>query len=158
MNHADKVSPIPEGYRTITPYLIIDGAAKAIDFYKKAFGAKVVMRMDSPNGKVGHAELIFGDSKIMLGDECPEMEAFSPKKHNGSPVGIHLYVEDVDATVKRAVEAGAKITREVEDQFYGDRTGSLEDPFGHSWYVATHIEDVSEEETKRRAAELFNKK
>lgn len=157
MNHS-KVSAIPKGYNTITPYLIVDNAAKAIEFYKQVFGAQELMRMEGPDGKVYHAELKFGDSKIMLADECPEMQAFSPKKHQGSPIGIHLYVEDVDAIAKQAINAGAKLTREIQDQFYGDRSGSLEDPFGHSWYIATHIEDVSEEETRRRGEQMYNKK
>lgn len=111
-----------------------------------------------PNGKIGHAELEIGDSKIMLADEHPEMEARSPENYGGSPVGMHLYVEDVDAVVKRAVEAGAKLTRPVKDQFYGDRSAALKDPFGHQWYVATHIEDLSPEEIEKRAAELFGEK
>ena len=153
-----KVSPVPKGYNTVTPYLIVDNGASAIEFYKKAFGAKEVMRMDSPNGKVGHAELKIGDSKIMLGDACPESGARSPKEVGGSSVGIHLYLKDVDAVVQRAVAAGAKLTRPVEDQFYGDRSGGLEDPYGHNWYVSTHIEDVSPAKMKKRAAEMYGNK
>jgi PhnB protein len=146
------VKPIPEGYHTLTPYLIVDGAARAIDFYKRAFGATETMRMPAPGGRIGHAELRIGDSAIMLADEHPEMGAHGPRHTQGSPVSLVLYVMDVDATVKRAVDAGAKIKRPVADQFYGDRTGGLEDPFGHNWWVATHIEDVSPEEMAQRAS------
>ena len=146
------VKPIPEGYHTLTPYLIVDGAARAIDFYKRAFGATETMRMPAPGGRIGHAELRIGDSAIMLADEHPEMGAHGPRHTQGSPVSLVLYVTDVDATVKRAVDAGAKIKRPVADQFYGDRTGGLEDPFGHQWWVATHIEDVSPEEMAQRAS------
>ncbi|HEX5010858.1 MAG TPA: VOC family protein [Planctomycetota bacterium] len=146
------VKPIPEGYHTLTPYLIVDGAARAIDFYKRAFGATETMRMPAPGGRIGHAELRIGDSAIMLADEHPEMGAQGPRHYNGSPVSLLLYVTDVDATVKRAVDAGAKIKRPVADQFYGDRTGGLEDPFGHHWWIATHIEDVSPEEMAQRAS------
>ncbi|HST51551.1 MAG TPA: VOC family protein [Pyrinomonadaceae bacterium] len=149
---SDKVKPIPEGYNSVTPYLIVDGAARAIEFYRQAFGASVTFRMDGPEGKVGHAELKIGDSHIMLADENPQTGARGPKTVGGSPISLLLYVEDVDAVVGRAVEAGAKLTRPVADQFYGDRTGGLEDPFGHAWYVATHVEDVSSEEMKKRAA------
>src|SRR5262245_4622863 len=130
---AGKVKPIPDGYYTATPYLIIGGAAAAIEFYKKAFGATEVMRFPGPNGTVGHAEIRIGNSPIMMADEFPDMGARSPKSIGGSPVSILLYVEDVDAVVKQAVAAGAKLTRPVEDKFYGDRAGSLEDPFGHAW-------------------------
>ena len=149
---SDKVKPIPEGYGTVTPYLIVDGAARAIEFYKEAFGAEEIFRMESSGGRVGHAEIKIGDSHLMLADEHPEMGARGPRSFGGSPISLVLYVEDVDATVSRAVEAGAKLTRPVANQFYGDRTGGLEDPFGHAWYVATHVEDVSEEEMKKRAA------
>lgn len=152
---AKKVLPIPKGYHAVTPYLIVDGGMKAIEFYKKAFGAKAVMCMENPAGKVGHAELTIGDSKVMLGDKCPEMNANSPQDLGGSPISIHLYVKDVDAVVKRAVAAGAKLIRPVEDQFYGDRSGMVEDPFGHYWYVATHIEDLTMSQIKKRAMELF---
>jgi PhnB protein len=150
-----KVKPIPEGYHSTTPYLCVNGAAAAIEFYKKAFGAKEVLRMADPSGKVGHAEIQIGDSRLMLADEYPEMGFLSPKSIGGTPVMMHLYVEDVDATVPRAVAAGAKVTREVADQFYGDRGGKIEDPFGHSWYVATHKEDLSQEEIQKRAAATF---
>ena len=149
---SDKVKPIPEGYNGVTPYLIVDGAAEAIEFYKRAFGAVETFRMEGPEGKIGHAELKVGDSHVMLADENPAMGARGPKTVGGSPISLVLYVEDVDAVVARAVEAGAKLTREVADQFYGDRTGGVEDPFGHAWYVATHVEDVSSEEMKKRAA------
>jgi PhnB protein len=146
-----KVKPIPEGYHTVTPYLCCKDASAAIEFYKKAFGAKELMRMDN-QGKVGHAELQIGDSRIMLADEFPEIGFVSPQSIGGSPIMIHLYVEDVDMTANRAVAAGAKVTRPVADQFYGDRGGQFEDPFGHKWYVATHKEDLSPEEIGRRAA------
>ena len=148
-----KVKPIPEGYHTVTPYLCCKDAAAAIDFYKKAFGATEVMRIDN-EGKVGHAEIQIGDSRVMLADEFPEMGFLSPKTVGGSPVMIHLYLDDVDATANRAVAAGAKVTRPVADQFYGDRGGQLEDPFGHKWYVSTHKEDLSPEEIEKRAAAM----
>ena len=147
-----KARPIPEGYHTVTPYLSIQGAASAVEFYKQAFAAKEVMRIEAPGGKIGHAEVAIGDSRIMLSDEFPERNFRNPRSIGGSPVHIHLYVEDVDSTVKRAVAAGAKVLMPVTDQFYGDRSGSLEDPFGHVWHVATHKEDLSMEEIRRRAA------
>jgi PhnB protein len=147
-----KTKSIPEGYHTATPYLIIKGAAKAIEFYKKAFGAQEMMRMAQPDGRIGHAEIKIGDSPIMIADEFPEMGARSPQSLGGSPVSILLYVEDVDAFAKQAVTAGAKVVRPVKDQFYGDRSGSFEDPFGHQWHIATHVEDVAPEEMHKRAA------
>jgi PhnB protein len=144
--------PIPDGYHAVTPYLIVKGAARAIDFYVKAFGARELFRMPQPDGRVGHAELQIGDSRVMLADEHPEIGARSPQAIGGSPVTIHLYVEDVDATVSRAVQAGARLDRPVADQFYGDRNGGLTDPFGHVWFVATHKEDVPPDELERRAA------
>lgn len=154
-----KVSAIPKGYHTVTPYLIVDGAAKAIEFYKKVFGAKIGLKMEQPDGKkIGHAELKIGDSKIMLADECPEMKTRSPKTYNGSAVSIQLYVKNVDKVVGQAVAAGAKLKRPVENMFYGDRCGCIEDPYGHQWHVSTHIEDVSTRELKKRAAQLFLKK
>ncbi len=147
---AGKVKPIPEGYAVVTPYLSVKGAAEAIDYYKKAFGATERMRMPGPDGKIGHAEIQIGNSIVMLADESPEMGARSPKTIGGTPVSLLLYVENVDQTVDRAVKAGAKLLRPVEDKFYGDRMGGIEDPFGHQWYVGTHIEDVSPEEMKRR--------
>ena len=149
-----KVQPVPAGYHSVTPYLSIDGAADAIDFYKKAFGAKEIMRMPGPGGSVGHAEIQIGDSRIMLADEFAAMDFLSPKARGGTTVTIHVYMKDVDAAVARASAAGAKVTRPVQDQFYGDRTGSLEDPFGHVWHIATHKEDLSMAELKRRAANL----
>jgi len=149
---ASAVKPIPEGYHSVTPYLIVKGGARAIDFYERAFDARELFRMMRANGHVGHAELKIGDSRVMLADEHPEIGARSPRSIGGSPVTIHLYVEDVDATVARAVAAGATLTRPIADQFYGDRNGGLTDPFGHVWFVATHKEDVSAEELDRRAA------
>ena len=146
-----KVKPIPEGYHTVTPYLCCKDAAAAIDFYKKAFGATEVMRIDN-EGNVGHAEIQIGDSRVMLADEFPEIGFLSPATVGGSPVMIHLYVEDVDTTANRAVAAGAKVTRPVADQFYGDRGGQFQDPFGHKWYVSTHTEDLTPEEIEKRAA------
>jgi PhnB protein len=150
------VRPVPEGYHTATPYLIIKGAAGALDFYKKAFGAVELMRMDSPDGKIGHAEIKIGDSPIMLADEFPDMGFRSPQSLGGTPVSLCLYVEDVDTRFSQAVAAGATVMRPVKDQFYGDRSGTLTDPFGHVWTIATHKEDVSPEEMHRRA-EAFMK-
>ncbi len=147
------VNPIPEGYRRVTPYLIVDGGAAAIDFYASVFGATERMRMDAPEGRIGHAELEIGDSVIMLADEHPEMNARGPRSIGGTPVSLHMYVEDVDSVFERAIDAGAKSVRPVEDQFYGDRLGSFEDPFGHHWNVATHVEDVSPEEMSKRMAD-----
>ena len=144
--------PIPEGYHSVTPYLIVTGAASAIEFYKHAFGAKEVMRIPHPDGRVGHAELQIGDSRIMLADEFPEIGARSPMSLGGTPVGIQLYVDDVDAVTARALAAGAKMLRPLKDQFYGDRSGTLNDPFGHQWTISTHKEDISPEEMQRRAA------
>lgn len=143
--------PIPEGYRTATPYLIVKGAAEAIEFYKRAFGATEMLRMADPQGKVGHAEIKIGDSVIMLADEHPAMGYRGPRSLGGSSVSILLYLEDVDGVFERAVKAGAKAQRPVMNQFYGDRSGTLEDPFGHVWTVATHVEDVAPEEMQRRA-------
>jgi PhnB protein len=145
-----KVKPIPEGYGAVTPYLIVQGAANAIDYYKKVFGATERMRMPGPDGKIGHAEIQIGGSYIMLADENPEMGARSPKTVGGSPVSLLVYVENVDRTVEKAVAEGAKVKSKVENKFYGDRMGGIEDPFGHQWYVATHVEDVSPEEMQRR--------
>jgi PhnB protein len=148
-----KVKPIPDGYRSVTPYLMIKGAGEAIDFYKKAFGARERMRVPGPGGKLMHAEIEIGDSVVMLADEFAEMGALSPASIGGTPVGIHLYVENVDEMFKVALDAGAKQERPVQDQFYGDRSGSLIDPFGHKWHLATHIEDVSPAEIDRRMQE-----
>lgn len=147
-----KPKPIPEGYHTATPYLIIKGASKALDFYKKAFGATELLRMPQPDGRIGHAEIKIGDSPIMLADEFPEMGARSPQALGGSPVSIMLYVDDVDSFSKQAVAAGMKVVRPVKDQFYGDRSGSFEDPFGHQWHISTHVEDVAPGELQKRAA------
>jgi PhnB protein len=153
-----KVKPIPDGYHNVTAYLIVDGAAKAIDFYKKVFGATEKMRMPGPGGKVGHAELTLGDSMIMLADEHPDLGHRAPHAYGGSAVSLLVYVPDVDATVKAAIAGGAKVVRPVENQFYGDRMGSIEDPFGHLWSVATHVEDVPPEEMAKRAAAAMGKK
>jgi PhnB protein len=147
-----KVKPIPDNYPQVMPYLSIDGAAKAIDFYKQVFGATERMRMEAPGGKIGHAELEIGNSVVMLADVFPESGATPGKPGAGSPVSIMVYVEDVDAVWQKAVDAGANGTRKVEDQFYGDRAGGFEDPFGHHWHVASHVEDVPPEEMERRAA------
>jgi PhnB protein len=143
--------PVPEGYRTATPYLIVKGAADAIEFYKHTFGATEMLRMADSQGRVGHAEIKIGDSVIMLADEHPSMGYRGPRTLGGSSVSILLYLEEVDRVFERAVRAGGRALRPVADQFYGDRSGTLEDPFGHVWTVATHVEDVSPEEMKRRA-------
>lgn len=145
------VNPIPDGYPRVTPYLIVDDAAAAIDFYTSVLGATERMRMGGPDGRVGHAELEIGDSLVMLADEHPELNARGPKTVGGTPVSMHVYVEDVDSVFARAIDSGAETLRPVEDQFYGDRSGSFEDPFGHHWNVATHVEDISEEEMAKRA-------
>lgn len=144
------VKPIPDGYHTVTPYLILTGASSAIDFYVAAFGAKERMRMAGPDGKIGHAEILLGDSRVMLADEAPERGIQSPQSLGGAGVHLLLYVEDVDARFQRAVAAGGKVVRPLQDQFYGDRTGTLEDPFGHQWTLATHVEDLSDEEVRAR--------
>lgn len=148
------VKPIPDDYPQVMPYLIVDGANEAIEFYKGVLGATERMRLGGPDGKVGHAELQIGEAVIMLADENPGMNIEGPKSVGGTPVTIHVYVEDADGTFGRAVQAGAKPLRPVEDQFYGDRSGQFEDPYGHRWNVATHVEDISEEEMVRRAAEI----
>lgn len=144
------VKPIPEGYHSITPYLVISGADKAIDFYKQAFRAEEIFRMPMPDGKIGHAELKIGNSMLMLSDECSEMGFRSAQSIGATPVSLLLYVEDVDDCFNRAIEAGAQQLRPLQDQFYGDRSGTLADPFGHVWTVATHIEDVAPEEMEQR--------
>jgi PhnB protein len=143
------VNPVPEGYHSVTPYLIVKGAAAALEFYKKAFGAVETVRMQDGE-RIGHAEIVIGDSHVMLADEHLEMGAKAPEPGSRSPVGIMLYVPHVDAVFDRAIKAGAKVERPLADQFYGDRTGGIIDPFGHRWYISTHIEDVSPEEMKRR--------
>ena len=150
------VQPIPDGYPRVTPYLIVDGASAAIDFYRSILGADERMRMDGPNGKIGHAEIAIGDSVVMLADEHPEMGARGPRSVGGTPVTLHVYVEDVDQVFERAVGAGAKELQAVEDKFYGDRGGSFEDPFGHQWHVASHVEDVPPDEMEKRAAEAMS--
>jgi PhnB protein len=149
---ANNVNPIPEAYRGATPYLSVKDATDAIEFYKRAFGAREVIRVRQPDGKIGHAELRIGDAPIMLADEFPEINFRSPESIGGTPVNILIYVNDVDALVDQATAAGAKLMRPVEDQSYGGRVGVLEDPFGHSWSFATHIEDVSPENIQKRAA------
>jgi len=149
-----KVPYIPKGYNTVTPYLIIKGAAKAIDYYKNVFGATVVMRMDGPDGRVGHAELKIGDSIIMLADENPQMGAVSATTIGNSPVSLYVYLPDVDRVVEKAQAEGAKIVKPVQDQFYGDRSGFLQDPFGHFWGIATHVEEVSPQEMKERMKKM----
>lgn len=144
------VRPIPEGYSTITPYLIVSDAAKAIDFYARAFGAQELMRFADPGGKIMHAELQIGDSRIMLADEAPQMGYRSPLALGGSATSIMLYVNDVDQVFNRAIGAGAQTQQALKNQFYGDRSGTVIDPFGHVWTIATHVEDVSEEEMRRR--------
>jgi PhnB protein len=149
----DAVKPIPEGYSTVTPYLIIKGAAEAIEFYKTAFGAQELFRMPMPDGKIGHAEIQIGDSKLMIGEEMEEMGYRSPQSLNGCPVGFVLYVADVDTEFQHAIDTGATVVRPVENKFYGDRMGCLRDPFGFEWSLGTHIEDVTPEEMGRRAEE-----
>lgn len=152
------VKPIPKGYHTATPYLIIKGAAEAIKFYKKAFGATEFMRMPGPDGNIGHAEIRIGNSPIMLADEFPGMGHFSPATLGGTPVSLMLYVEDVDSLFKKAVKAGATVLRPVVDQFYGDRSGTVSDPFGHVWTISTHKEDVTPAEMKKRMKAMMKQK
>ena len=149
---ATNVKPIPDGYHSVTPYLIIKGAATAIDYYKNVFGATELFRMAGPDGKVGHAEVKIGDSPIMLAEEHPELGHVGPQTLGGTPVGIMIYVDDVDTMFNAAIAAGGQQVKPVEDQFYGDRSGTLKDPFGHMWTVATHVEDVAPEEMEKRAA------
>jgi PhnB protein len=148
------VKPVPDGYPEISPYLVVDGAGAAIEFYDKVLGATERMRLPGPDGTIGHAELQLGNSLIMVADEAPQLGLRGPRAIGGTPVTISVYVEDVDGVVERAVQAGATVLRPVEDQFYGDRSGQFEDPFGHRWSVATHVEDISPEEMGRRAADL----
>jgi PhnB protein len=144
------VQPIPEGYNTVSPYLAVDDAEKAIEYYKKAFGAEETVRMNAPDGRIGHAELEIGDSHLMLSDPFPQSSTKPPTELGGTSVSIFMYVEDVDAVVQKAVDQGATVTMEVEDQFWGDRFGSITDPFGHNWSIATHIEDLTPEEIEER--------
>jgi PhnB protein len=149
------VKPIPDGYHSVTPYLVVKGATRALEFYKKAFNATELVRMDGPGGTIAHAEFRIGNSCIMMADESPEMGARSPETIGGSPVGLMIYTEDVDAMFKQALAAGGKQERPVVDQFYGDRSGTLRDPFGHQWTLATHKEDVPPEEMERRMAKAM---
>lgn len=150
-----KVKPVPDGYHTVTPYLACADAAQAIAFYKKAFGAKELLRVPGPGGKIGHAELRIGDSRVMLADEYRDMDFLGPLSRGGSAVHLHIYMPNADKVVERAVEAGAKVVQPLEDKFYGDRTGSVQDPFGHVWHIATHVEDVSPRELKKRAEKMM---
>ena len=150
-----RVKPVPDGYHTVTPYLIVDDGPRALEFYREAFGAEELLRIDAPGGKIGHAEIRIGNSILMLADECPEMGFRSPKTYGGSPVSLVIYVEDVDARAERAEAAGARVLKPLQDQFYGDRSGTYQDPFGHVWTIATHIEDLSPEEINARAAKAM---
>lgn len=149
------VKPIPDGYHTVTPYLVVDDAAKAIEFYIAAFNAEEILRLDGPGGKIMHAEIKIGDSYVMLADEFPEMGIRGAKSYGGSPVSIALYVEDADARFQQALDAGATVKKPLMDQFYGDRSGTVDDPFGISWTLGTHVEDVSQEEIERRFQEMM---
>lgn len=153
---AKQAQAIPKGYHTVTPSLAVDGAAKAIDFYKKALGAEERMRFPGPDGKIMHAEIQIGDSVIMLADEMPDQGGKSPKSLGGTPVGFFVYRDNVDAAWKRAVDAGAKVIMPLADQFWGDRTGCLEDPFGHRWWLAQHIQDLTPEELQKNAEAFFS--
>jgi len=153
----NSVQPIPKGYHSVTPYLVVNDAARAIDFYKRAFGAQEKMRMDGPGGKIGHAELKIGDSIIMLSDETPGSGMRSPRSLGGTAAGVFLYVENVDSIFKQAVSAGAKADAQPSDMFWGDRFGKLTDPFGHQWSVATHKEDIAPDEMAKRAKEAMAK-
>ena len=147
--------PIPEGYHTASPYLAVDDAARAIEYYEQAFGAQEVVRMDAPGGKIGHAELEIGDSKLMLSDPFPQSSVRPPGAVGGTTASVFMYVEDVDAVVKQAVDAGATVTMEVADQFWGDRFGTVSDPFGHVWSIATHVEDLTPEQIAERGQEAM---
>jgi len=152
------VSAIPAGYTSVTPYIVVKDAARALTFYQQAFDAKIIMRLDDPSGRIGHAEFKIGNAIVMIADEHPEMNFLGPKSLGGSPVLFLIYVEDVDASFPKAVAAGAKEMRPVVDQFYGDRSGTLEDPFGHMWTLATHKEDVSPDEMQRRFDAMMKQK
>lgn len=154
-----QVEPIPQGYHSITPYIIVNNAAEALEFYKKAFGAKELFRMEAPGGRIGHCEFQIGDSKIMMADEFPDMGSAAPQAGTkGSSFSLLIYVENVDELFKRATNAGAKVLRPLKNEFYGDRMGTIEDPFGHKWNLGQHIEDVSEEEMQKRAQAMWNQK
>jgi PhnB protein len=153
MANSSKAKAIPDGYHTLTPYISVKGASDALAFYQRALGAQELYRMEMPDGRVGHAEIQIGDARLMLADDMPDMPdavTKSPSRLGGTSFGLHVYLQDVDAAFKRAVDAGATVKRPVTDQFYGDRSGTFEDPFGHIWTLATHIEDVSPEEMRRR--------
>ncbi len=149
-----KVHYIPAGYHAVIPYIIVNNAAKALDWYKKVFGAREIMRFPAPGGKIGHAEIQIGDAHVMLADEHPEIKALSPGTVGGTPVGLLIYVPDVDHVFKTAVANGARVFQELQDKFYGDRSATIYDPFGHQWYISTHIEDVSPEEMQRRMSAM----
>ena len=153
---ATKAQAIPKGYHTVTPSLVVDGAAKALDFYKKALEAEEVMRFPGPDGSIMHAEIRIGDSRIMLGDEMPEQGGRGPKSYGGTPVSFFIYRENVDAAWKRAVEAGGKPIMPLADQFWGDRAGCFEDPFGHHWWLAQHVQDLTPEELRKAAESFFS--
>jgi PhnB protein len=153
---ATKAQAIPKGYHTVTPSLVVDGAAKALDFYKKALEAEEVMRFPGPDGTIMHAEIRIGDSRIMLGDEMPEQGGRGPKSYGGTPVSFFVYRENVDAAWKRAVEAGGKPIMPLADQFWGDRAGCFEDPFGHHWWLAQHVQDLTPEELRKAAESFFS--
>jgi PhnB protein len=150
------VNPVPDGYQVVTPYLCVNSAADAIDFYKDIFGAQERMRMPQPDGTIGHAELLIRDSVVMLSDEFPDMGVISPKSLGGTPVTLNVYVDNVDDVVDRAVGKGATLLQPIENRFYGDRSGQIVDPWGHKWSVATHVEDVPPDEMERRAAEFMS--
>jgi PhnB protein len=152
------VKKIPEGHNSVSPYLIVNGAERALEFYKRAFGAVELFRHRAPDGKIGHAEVRIGDTVVMIADEFPDFDAHGPAKFGGSPVSLHVYVDDVDAVGAQATAAGATIKRPIADQFYGDRLGTLEDPFGHTWHISTHIEDVPMDELDRRAKKAMAEK
>jgi uncharacterized glyoxalase superfamily protein PhnB len=153
---AKKAQAIPKGYHTVTPNICVAGADRAIDFYKRAFGAEELSRFPAPDGKIMHAEIRIGDSVVMLGDEMPDQGAKSPKSYGGTPVGFFIYKENVDSAWKQAVDAGGKAVVPLADQFWGDRTGCLEDPFGHRWWLAQHIQDLTPDELRQRAEEAFS--
>ena len=154
---AKKVAPIPAGYHSVTAYLSIRDAGRALEYYKSALGAKELLRMQGPDGEVGHAEIKIGDSHVMMADEMPNLGFLGPQSRGGTTVQLMIYVKDVDATVDKAVAAGGKLKRAVQDQFYGDRSGTIEDPFGHVWTIATHVEDVPPAEMRRRSEEAMKK-
>jgi len=155
---SNSVSPIPDGYPAVIPYLIVRNGKKALEYYQNTFGAVEKERLEMPDGTIGHAEILIGESMIVLADESPACGAVSPDSVGGTPVTIALYIEDVDTVIQRALDGGAILEQPIKNQFYGDRSGSIKDPFGHKWTIMTHIEDVSPEEISRRAAELFGTK